>query len=183
MLRKAIRLGASPSRTLIDVQAKDPHGGNIMRHDAIRRLVDHARRDKARSSRRHDVSSSRLALILLVLGAVSGASEVKAQCDDPPASEVRLRPYSAYAMGAGLDGDEHVVTMVLLHDSEVDAEANIERLDERLRVTTLPSGGAWSELYPSWSISSEGRFLVAEFRGTTLFWAAPLMGLPLLLDE
>ncbi len=102
---------------------------------------------------------------------------------DPPASEVRLRPYIAYALGGGVEGVKPVMTLALLHDSEADAAANVERLGERLETTTTYDGVAWSELFTSWSIVAEGRVVVATLEGMPRWQIAGAGADPLLLHE
>jgi hypothetical protein len=102
---------------------------------------------------------------------------------DPPASEVRLRPYVAFALGGGIEGMEPVMTIALLHDTEAEASENVVRLGERLATTTTLEGVAWSELFSSWSIVAEGRVVVATLQGTPRWGIGGRGWDPLLLHE
>jgi hypothetical protein len=101
---------------------------------------------------------------------------------NPPTSEVRLRPYVAFALAASVEDLEPVMTILLVHESEAEAAANVARLGERLEVTRTWDELPWSEVFESWSISAEGRVLTATLRGLPR-WAMVIGGELLLLHE
>lgn len=102
---------------------------------------------------------------------------------DPPASEVRLHPYVAFALGGGIEGMEPVMTIALLHETEAEAAENVGRLGERLETTTTLDGVPWSELFSPWSIVAEGRVVVATLQGMPRWGIGGRGWDPLLLHE
>jgi hypothetical protein len=77
-----------------------------------------------------------------------------------------LRHYKVMALGAGKDKEGLYMTVVLLHDSTVAAEQNVELLRRRINETSsLRTGELWSNIIEIVDIHSEGTLLLARTRG------------------
>lgn len=98
------------------------------------------------------------------------------------ASQPRLRPYSAYALGAGIEDGETFMTLVLAHASTDEATENVTRLRLRLEKTTTAEGEPWGNVFSSWEIESDGELLSATLRGAPR-WTLVSLREALLLHE
>lgn len=74
-----------------------------------------------------------------------------------------LLPFSLVASGHGSTGDDWYVTLVLVHDDEATAEANVDRLLDRVREGTMPRGERdWVDIYERVEVGVDGRVLMAK---------------------
>ncbi|MBI4199283.1 MAG: hypothetical protein HY535_02245 [Chloroflexi bacterium] len=88
--------------------------------------------------------------------------------------EPLLRPYRAYAMGAGKDEDGRYAVVVLVHATKGAASENVRLLPRRIReAKSLYSGQAWSSLIEDVEAEAEGLVLLAKLRGDRIHraWA------------
>ncbi len=99
--------------------------------------------------------------------------------------EPRLKPYQAFATGAGLDEDGYYLAIVLLNPDEDTAEQNKTLLEQRIN-----DSPRWSDRVSSMEIKSQGRLTTAKLYGTVAgAWSNfSVMGLlggyePLLIHE
>ncbi|TAK55831.1 MAG: acyltransferase, partial [Dehalococcoidia bacterium] len=90
------------------------------------------------------------------------------------AAEPALRPFEAYATGAGVDAGGQFTELVLLHGDEGAARANAELLRERIDAgASWLAGRRYADLIGGADIRVEGRLVVARLRTTSaLFWFA-----------
>jgi hypothetical protein len=97
-----------------------------------------------------------------------------------PDGEVILKPYKVYAIATGFDGSPFT-SLLLLHETPELAQANVERLRQRLE--TVAGGRArLDERHPMIQVTASGRLLVAHLRGVPerdVVW----QNSPLLLHE
>jgi hypothetical protein len=95
-----------------------------------------------------------------------------------------LEPYAALALGQAIDDEGVYLGVVLVHETEEDATANVALLERRMRETeSALTGRPWTEaIGPVIDIGLSGRVLTARVR--TLVWIQFLFaGDPLLLHE
>ena len=78
-----------------------------------------------------------------------------------------LRPYEAFAMGAGLDSDGGYMALALLHSDGTSAENNVELLRRIIQNGRNYYEEQWKEIidYNESEVYSEGRVLLAKLRG------------------
>ena len=77
-----------------------------------------------------------------------------------------LRPYEAFATGAGKDEKGHYMALVLVHADDASAEENVgllRRIIEEKR--SIVTGDLWSDDIERLEIHTEGRALLAKLRG------------------
>ena len=80
----------------------------------------------------------------------------------------QLRPYNAYATGAGKDEEGSYMALVLVHADDASAEENVGLLRKRIEEGSSTSyGNPWSDSIDvdSLEINAEGRLLLAKARG------------------
>ena len=79
-----------------------------------------------------------------------------------------LRPYEAYAMGAGVDSDGSYMALVLLHSDSKSAEDNVELLRRIMQEEhSVDQKRPWTELVDveRSQVRADGRVLLARLRG------------------
>ena len=124
-----------------------------------------------------------------LVAAIAGPDADAAKLESTRASlaaEPALRPFEAYATGAGVDGQGQFTALVLLQGDEVAARANAELLRDRIASgTSWLAGRRYAELIDGADISAEGRLVVARLRtSSALFWfALPAAADTLLLHD
>ena len=85
--------------------------------------------------------------------------------------ELRLKPYQAFATGAGIDDEGYYLAIVLLNPSEEVARENATLLEQRINQSKIAmawhsqSGDKWSDLIESMEIESKGRLTIAKLYG------------------
>ena len=85
--------------------------------------------------------------------------------------QVRLKPYQAFATGAGIDDEGYYLAIVLLNPSEEVARKNATLLEQRINQSKIAmawhsqSGDKWSDLIESREIESKGRLTIAKLYG------------------
>ena len=84
-----------------------------------------------------------------------------------------LKPYQAYATGAGVNEKGYFLSIILLNPDSGTAEENVFLLKERLNNTEIIDPGIdWMELIDEVEIESEGRLVMARLYGVVSeFWA------------
>lgn len=117
---------------------------------------------------------------------IRGEPQSPALASDPADTEARLRPYEAFALGAGWEAGAAYTTVILAHRSDEDASENVTRLLACLEQATARTcvgeectQHPWSDIFTSWHVEADGRLLAATLRGparwTILFHAEPLL--------
>lgn len=83
-----------------------------------------------------------------------------------------LKPYTALATGAGLDGDGYYLAIVLVHPDSNTAEENASILEERIENTMdIWQGRLWSEMAMRVKVESRDRLTLAKLYGApSEFW-------------
>ena len=79
-----------------------------------------------------------------------------------------LRPYSAFGVGAGMEGGEQFMVLVLAHDDAESASRNEELLESQLRIgLSVFTGTTWAEIFNIDDIDSRvtGNMLTAKVTG------------------
>jgi len=85
--------------------------------------------------------------------------------------EVRLKPYQAFATGAGIDDEGYYLAIVLSNPSEEVAQENATLLEQRINQAKIAwawhsqSGDSWLDLIESMEIESKGRLTIAKLYG------------------
>lgn len=75
-----------------------------------------------------------------------------------------LTPYRALGTGAAIEDGRPRMVVVVVHDSDGDAEDNVERLERQAADgRSAATGGAWSELLTDPVIDREGAVVTASF--------------------
>jgi hypothetical protein len=136
--------------------------------------------------------------------AYSNYSEVLKQITEDPDSneankiyaeeikrEPRLKPYQAFATGAGLDDKGYYLVIAILNPDEETAKQNAGLLEERLNNARLPwgepAGIPWSEVTEDMEIEASGRLTIAQLYGQACVnwdnFSINLGSLPLLIHE
>jgi len=88
--------------------------------------------------------------------------------------EVRLKPYQAFATGAGIDDEGYYLAIVLLNPNEEVAQENATLLEQRINQSKVAmawhsqSGDKWSDLIESMEIESRGRLTLARLYGAVV---------------
>ena len=88
--------------------------------------------------------------------------------------ELRLKPYQAFATGAGIDKDGYYLAIALLNPSEEVARENATLLEQRINQSKIAmawhsqSGDKWSDLIESMEIESKGRLTLARLYGAVV---------------
>jgi len=88
--------------------------------------------------------------------------------------EVRLKPYQAFATGAGIDEKGYYLATVLLNPNEEVAQENATLLEQRINQSKIAmawhsqSGDKWSDLIESMEIESKGRLTLAKLYGAVV---------------
>jgi hypothetical protein len=84
---------------------------------------------------------------------------------EPPSTEVLLAPYRVYAIASAYD-DGPVTILLLVHETSELAEANIERLRQRLERVRVERGtGTLRDVYSEVEIEAQDRMLIARLSG------------------
>ena len=108
---------------------------------------------------------------------------LKAQLEAEPL----LRPYDAFATGAGRDNRGQYMVVVLVHSSDRAAQRNVELLRQRIEETqSLWINQPWSDFFEKMEIRAEGSVLLAKLWGerTRSLWLNFIFQRdPLLLHE
>ncbi|MCI0850158.1 MAG: hypothetical protein J4N26_04265, partial [Chloroflexi bacterium] len=79
--------------------------------------------------------------------------------------ETKLLPYQAFATGAGVDAGGAYTALVLLHGGEEAAQANVQRLEDRIAEGTSWLGGQpFSEFISRVDIVRDGSVILAKLR-------------------
>ena len=83
-----------------------------------------------------------------------------------------LKPYTALATGAGLDGDGYYLTIVLVNPDSSTAKENASILEERIANTRdIWQGRLWSEMAIRVTVESRNRLTLARLYGApSEFW-------------
>jgi hypothetical protein len=85
--------------------------------------------------------------------------------------ELRLKPYQAFATGAGLDEKGYYLAIVLLNPSKEVAQENATLLEQRINQSKIvwawlsQSGDTWADLIENMEIESRGRLTMAKLYG------------------
>ena len=88
--------------------------------------------------------------------------------------ELRLKPYQAFATGAGIDKDGYYLAIALLNPSEEVARENATLLEQRINQSKIAmawhsqSDDKWSDLIESMEIESKGRLTLARLYGAVV---------------
>ena len=102
-------------------------------------------------------------------------------------SEPLLRPYDAFATGAGRDNRGQYMVVVLVHSSDRAAQRNVELLRQRIEETqSLWINQPWSDFFEEMEIRAEGSVLLGKLYGerTRSLWLSFILQRdPLLLHE
>jgi hypothetical protein len=85
--------------------------------------------------------------------------------------ELRLKPYQAFATGAGLDKKGYYLVIALANSDEELAEENATLLEQRINQSNLVSASVdqnivrWKDIIDSVEIDSKGRLTIAKLYG------------------
>jgi hypothetical protein len=78
-----------------------------------------------------------------------------------------LKPYLAYAIGAGLDENGFYLAVVLVNSDNSLAKTNADLLKQRIEKTeNVWQGKSWTEWFTNVRIESEGRLVLAKLYGS-----------------
>ena len=127
------------------------------------------------------VGPARQAEIIDSFGSNEAMAPLVAEWDVPDGVTL-LRPYRALAIAIGVADDEPFTTMILVHESPSDAEANVERLRTRLESGGPDESTRYADLFTATEITSDGRVLLATLRGAARL-PANYLGEPILIHE
>ena len=85
----------------------------------------------------------------------------------------RLRPYEAYATGAGKNENGGYMALVLVHADDASAEENAGLLRRRIEEGSSAYGVPWSDSIDvdTLEIKAEGRLLLAKLKGFARYWS------------
>jgi hypothetical protein len=84
--------------------------------------------------------------------------------------EVYLKPYQAFATGAGLDEKGYYLAIVLLNTDKQTARDNVAALEKQIGSSKTTGGKAWLEMIDSMEIQSEGKLTLAKLYGQASVW-------------
>jgi hypothetical protein len=101
-------------------------------------------------------------------------------------AEPLLRPFEAFATGAGVDADGHYTALVLVHADGETAQANVQQLRARIAAgASWLAGQPYTELIDGATISAEGPLVIAKLRTRSagLWFGLPAATDTLLLHE
>ena len=94
---------------------------------------------------------------------------------EPEADDTLLRPYAVAAIGPGWEDDAPYTAIVLVHESDAEAQENAERLEDRLASARYAlqavEGDTWRDAFDDIEVEADGRVLRAKLHGFAL---APL---------
>lgn len=80
--------------------------------------------------------------------------------------QVELKPFQAFATGAGLDKKGYYLAIVLLNPDEETARSNASVLAQQIESSkAVPNGKPWSDFVDSIDVRSEGRLTLAKVYG------------------
>jgi len=102
-----------------------------------------------------------------------------------------LKPYRAFATGAGLDENGYYLVIAILNPDEETARANADLLEERLDNARLPwgkpAGIPWADIIEDMEIEASGQLTTARLYGQACVnwdnFSINLGSLPLLIHE
>lgn len=91
--------------------------------------------------------------------------------------EVQLKPYQAYAVGAGLDDKGYYMTIVMVNADEKTAKENVTALKEQIKhsktslgTVNTTTGTPWPDIIDSMEVNSRGRLTLAKLYGAAAFY-------------
>jgi hypothetical protein len=83
---------------------------------------------------------------------------------DTAEDEAVLKPYQVFAVAAGWEGEPFAV-LAFLHETPELAQANVERLRQRLESSPGLKSEFWRDVYSNVDITTDGRLLFVRFDG------------------
>jgi hypothetical protein len=83
--------------------------------------------------------------------------------------EVQLKPYQAYATGAGLDEKGYYMAIVLLNADKDTATYNAKALKDQIKQSKTETGTPWPDIIDSMEVKSDDRLTLAKLYGTTAY--------------
>jgi hypothetical protein len=84
----------------------------------------------------------------------------------PQADGEPLREYVAIGVGQGLDRDGVFAVIIIAHDKDADAKANVDLLKDRFeQATSVTSSRPWRDIYEVESVFQSGKLVIARVRG------------------